>query len=154
MIAKVRGNSHVGDVAPRCVQVHLVGPQRAVCRPMETPPTSGGHRGVRLPSHGILHRDQGRVVHDEISPNLLEYCAEVLVGCLCTDGEVGGKIGSMISRRDRVLVFPRSAGPLAEGLGQPLRRAVVQILGGYVEDGLLDSSSHFRYRQGCRALVA
>ncbi len=101
--------------------------------------SDNGDGGVVVLPHGVRHRDDGRVVDDEVAPDLLHRVAEVGAGRRRARGKIRTQIGAVVRRRHRELVSPGGSGPRAECLGDPLSRTVEDGLGREVEYRLLDS---------------
>lgn len=114
---------------------------------------SDGYRSVFELPHGVRDGDDGRVVDDEISPDLLKRVSEIFAGQCRIDGEVRAQIGAVIRRCHRVLVSPGRPVPRAEGLGDPLGRAVEDGFGRDVEYRLLDAGRQARLCQRRRLCV-
>lgn len=85
---------------------------------------------------------------DEITPDLLKCPPKISTGGCCADSKISTEVCAVECRCYRVLVLPGLQVGLAEGLGQPLSRAVKVCLALYVEGGLLDPGGQSGLCQG------
>lgn len=153
VVAQLVGNFDQSSLASSGVEVHELGVQDGVVGPSELVSVDGSS-SILIASGSICCGDDRAVVDDKVAPDLLEGISEVIVGDSSTDGEIGRKISAVVRRCDRVLILPCLSGSKAEGFGKPLSWADEGVLGGNVEDSLLNASSVAGLGESGGALVA
>ena len=123
-----------GRLGPaRLVQVHLRRRLGRVDGPVDLVAVQRSwHRRVRGVAGGVRDGDHRAVVHDEVAPYLLEGLHEGLAGADGPLREVSRQVGSVVGRRDGVLVLPTLL-VACVGVGEPVRWAVEGRLGEEVE---------------------
>lgn len=68
--------------------------------------SSDRNDGLAVVGRRVAKRNDRTIIHDEVTPHLLESVIESSIGPGGPHIEIGVEIGTMICRRDRVLVLP------------------------------------------------
>lgn len=114
------------QVQKRRFRIRPLGPENVPAGPRR-------HRCVIFAAFGVRNTDDGRVVDDEGTPNLLERVDEASAGRFGAYGPEGVEVIAVIRRRDAELIFPG----LRKGRSKPVRRAIKRRLRKDVEEALL-----------------